>query len=308
MRNSILFSSILALLMLSNFAFWSWLNKPHSAQPWNGVITGLSFNPMRLEHDPSKNSFPSSQEIEQDLALLQNKVHAVRTYSVSNGFEVIPELAKRYDLNVSLGAWIGKDAEANQQEVDRLISLSRQNHNNIVRTLVGNEALLRKDVSLEELIGFIRQVKQHTWRPVSTSETWDTWLKYPELAEEVDFIAAHILPYWEGISVDNALDYVFQRYYQLQRTFPDKPVVITEVGWPSNGKPIKQAQASLVNQARFLRAFFNRAHAENITYYTIEAFDQPWKMTEEGSAGAYWGLFNAGKCQSNCRQKLKINE
>ncbi len=295
MKNSVLFSSILILLALANLGFWTWLNQPHSAQPWNGVITGVSFNPMRLDHDPAKNRFPGSQEIEQDLALLQNKVYAVRTYSVSNGFDVIPALAKRYDLNVSVGAWIGEDAEANQREIDKLIALSRQNHDNIVRTLVGNEALLREDVSVEELTGFIRQVKQQTWRPVSTSETWDTWLKYPELAAEVDFIAAHILPYWEGVSIDDALDYVFQRYYQLQRAFPGKPVVITEVGWPSNGKPIKQAEASLVNQARFLRAFFNRAHAENITYYTIEAFDQPWKMTEEGSAGAYWGLFNAGR-------------
>ncbi len=293
MKKTILFSSLLGLLALTNLAFWAWLNQPHFAQPWNGVITGVSFNPMRLDHDPAANSFPSPQEIEQDLALLQDKVHAVRTYSVGNGFDVIPELAKRYGLNVSLGAWIGKDNDANQREIESLIALSRQNHNNIVRTLVGNEALLREDVSVDELIGFIRQVKQRTWRPVSTSETWDTWLKYPELAAEVDFIAAHILPYWEGIAVDDALDYVFQRYYQLQQAFPDKPVVITEVGWPSNGKPIKQAQASLVNQARFLRAFFNRADVENITYYTIEAFDQPWKMTEEGSAGAYWGLFDA---------------
>lgn len=274
-------------------AFWAWLNQPHSAQAWNGVITGVSFNPMRQHHDPAQNLFPSQEEIEQDLALLQNKVHAVRTYSVSNGFDVIPELAGQYGLNVSLGAWIGENALANQQEIDKLIALSRANHANIVRTLVGNEALLRKDVSVEQLIAYIRQVKRQTWRPVSTSETWDTWLKYPELADEVDFIAAHILPYWEGVSADQALDYVFQRYYQLQQAFPDKPVVITVVGWPSNGKPIKQAQASLVNQARFLRAFFNRAHTENITYYTIEAFDQPWKMTEEGSAGAYWGLFDA---------------
>jgi len=223
MKKTVIFSSTLGLLVLINLSLWAWLNQPHSAQPWNGVITGVSFNPMRLEHNPAENKFPSRQQIEQDLALLQNKVHAIRTYSVSNGLDVIPELANHYNLNVSLGAWIGRDTDANQREIDRLIALSRQNHSNIVRTLVGNEALLREDVSVEELIEYIRQVKQHTWRPVSTSETWDTWLKYPELAQEVDFIAAHILPYWEGIAIDDALDYVFQRYYLLQRTFPDKP-------------------------------------------------------------------------------------
>ncbi len=254
---------------------------------------GLSFNPMRRHHDPSKQLFPDSQEIDQDLALLKDKVHAVRTYSVNNGLEAIPELAAKYRLNVTIGAWIGTNAENNQQEVDHLITLSRQDHPNIVRTLVGNEALLRQDITVKDLIHFIRQVKNKTWRPVSTSETWNIWLKYPELADEVDFIAAHILPYWEGIPIESAVDYVFQRYYQLQKAFPNKQIIITEVGWPSNGQPVKKAEASLINQARFMRTFLNRAHAEKVTYYAVEAFDQPWKMSDEGSSGAYWGLYDS---------------
>jgi len=145
------------------------------------------------------------------------------------------------------------------------------------------------------LINYIREVKRRTWRPVSTSETWDRWLANPELANEVDYIGAHILPYWEGISVNDAVDYVFDRYHDLQVAFPNKPIVLTEVGWPSDGQPIKNASASKTNQAKFLREFLNRAAKEKLTYYVIEAFDQPWKMTNEGSAGAYWGIFDADR-------------
>lgn len=154
---------------------------------------------------------------------------------------------------------------------------------------------MRKELSVDELIVYLRQVRQQTWRPVSTLETWDIWIAHPELADEVDFIATHILPYWEGIPADKALDYVFARYQQLRTAFPDKPIVITEVGWPSDGQPIQQAEASTINQAKFLRDFLNRAEQENLTYYVVEAFDQPWKQTTEGSSGAYWGLYSADR-------------
>ncbi|MFZ2404881.1 MAG: glycosyltransferase, partial [Methylobacter sp.] len=145
------------------------------------------------------------------------------------------------------------------------------------------------------LIEYIREVKRNTWRPVSTSETWDMWIAHPKLVDEVDFIAVHILPYWEGIAAEDAVDYVFDRYHDVQKAYPNKPIVITEVGWPSDGQPFKHATASVSNQAKFLREFLNRADAEKVTYYIVEAFDQPWKMSLEGSAGAYWGIFNADR-------------
>ena len=293
MKKTAIFLITLSLLVFANLVLWAYLNQPQNAREWDGVMMGLSFNPLRRHHDPVKRSYPNRKEIDQDLELLKDRTHAVRTYSVNYGLDVIPELAAKHKLNVTLGAWIGKDALANQREVDRLIALSRQDYRNIVRTMVGNEALLRKDVTVGELIYFIRQVKSQTWRPVSTSETWHTWLEYPELAEEVDFIATHILPYWERIPAEEAVDFVFQRYYQLQEAFPDKQIIITEVGWPSNGQPQGRAKGTLFNQARFLREFLSRAHAENIIYYAVEAFDQPWKMTGEGSSGAYWGLYDA---------------
>ncbi len=288
------FSAItLALLVVANILFWAYMNQPKEVQSWNDSIMGVSFNPMRQHHDPEKGLYPTEEEINEDLALLKGKVHAVRTYSAMNGLERVPNLAAQYNLNVSLGAWINSDPVVSQKEIDALIGISRNKHRNIVRTIVGNESIMRKEVSVDQLIGYLRQVRQHTWRPVSTSETWDIWIANPELVEEVDFIATHILPYWEGIPADQAVDYVFDRYQALKTAYPDKPIVLTEVGWPSDGQPIRQAEASLANQAKFLRDFLNRAKQEKLIYYVVEAFDQPWKQSMEGSSGAYWGMFNA---------------
>jgi len=286
---------MLGLLVIANLFFWAYMNRPDKVQPWVGPMTGVSFNPMRAEDDPEKGLFPSVAEINEDLSLLAGKVHAVRTYSVLNGLEQVPGLAAQHKLNATIGAWISSDPVASQKEVDTLINISRGEHDNIVRTLVGNESIMRKEVTVEELTTYLRQVRKRTWRPVSTSETWDIWMAHPELVNEVDFIATHILPYWEGIPIEEALDYVFDRYHALQQAFPNKLIVITEVGWPSDGQPIRRAEASKANQVKFLRDFLNRAKSEGVTYYLVEAFDQPWKQTKEGSSGAYWGIFNADR-------------
>jgi len=281
---------------MANFFFWAYINRPDKVQSWVGPMMGVSFNPMRAQHDPTEGIYPSEAEINDDLSLMEGRVHAVRTYSVQNGLERVPELAAQHNLNVTVGAWISSNPVESQKEIDALISISRNKHaDNIVRTLVGNESLLRKEVTIEELIAYLKQVRKNTWRPVSTSETWDTWLAHPELANEVDFIAAHILPYWEGIAAEQAVDYVFDRYQALRDAFPNKPIVLTEVGWPSDGQPIRGATASKANQVKFLRDFLNRAKQQGLTYYVVEAFDQPWKQAMEGSSGAYWGIFTADR-------------
>lgn len=256
---------------------------------------GLTYDPTRKNDDPRDNKFIKEEDIDSDLALLENKVHAIRTYSMLRGQNKIPEIAAKHDLNVTMGAWIDGDLEKNRQELETLISVSRQNNPKIIRVMVGNEVMLRADLPEEALIEYIREVKKRNWRPVSTSETWAEWLKHPNLAKEVDFIAVHILPYWEGIAADDAVDYIFDRYHDVQKAYPDKPVVITELGWPSDGQPSRHATASVSNQAKILREFLNRADKEHVTYYIVEAFDQPWKTSIEGSAGAYWGIFNADR-------------
>jgi cellulose synthase/poly-beta-1,6-N-acetylglucosamine synthase-like glycosyltransferase/exo-beta-1,3-glucanase (GH17 family) len=298
----------LMLLLAVNFSIWSYVNNPLQIQPWTKTTMGVTYDAMRKQDTQTSNTFPSAEEIENDLTLLTDKVFAVRTYSVDKekGLDKIPEIAARHNLNTTVGAWIDVDSEKNRHEVDTLIEISKQNNPKLIRLMVGNEVLLRahsreatSEQSVasveEELIGYIREVKKNANRPVSTSETWDMWLKHPKLANEVDFIAVHILPYWEGIPAEEAVDYVFNQYNEIKKAYPNKPVIITEVGWPSDGQPVRHATASIKNQAKFLRDFLNRADKEKVTYYVVEAFDQPWKQSIEGSAGAYWGIFNADR-------------
>ncbi len=295
MKTKIVSVIALALLVFINFSIWSYVNNPLQLQPWTKTTMGVTFDPMREQDTQTSDTFPSEADIDHDLSLLANKVHAVRTYSVLKGLDKIPELAAKYNLNTTVGAWIDGNLEKNRQEIETLIKVIRQNNPKILRVMVGNEVLLRAEITTDQLIEYIREVKKNTWRPVSTSETWDVWIKHPELVAEVDFIAVHILPYWEGIAAEDAVDYVFDRYHDVQQAYPNKPIVITEVGWPSDGQPFKHATASVSNQAKFLREFLNRADVEKVTYYIVEAFDQPWKRSLEGSAGAYWGIFNADR-------------
>lgn len=284
---------VLLLILLMNLGVWAWLNSTHPSPSWDGTIMGLSFNPNHTEHSPEDGYQPPEESIRADLEKLQGVAHAVRTYSVTNGLEMIPALADQVGLNVSIGAWIGQHTGGNEQEITNLIKLSNSRLNNIVRVLVGNEAILRADVTVDEMLTLIKQVKDQVWRPVSTAEPWHVWLQNPELVEAVDFIGVHILPYWEGIPADQAVDYVLMRYRELKDAYPNKPVVIMEVGWPSDGATRQGAKPSLANQANFLRAFLNIARAESMTYYIVEAFDQPWKRALEGTVGAYWGIYDA---------------
>ncbi len=146
-----------------------------------------------------------------------------------------------------------------------------------MRVIVGNEALLRTDQTVEEMIGYLKRVRKEIKAPVSLAEPWHIWLKYPELVEHVDFMAVHILPYWEGLDVDQAVDYVVSRYDQLRAAYPDKKIVIAEVGWPSNGRTRNAATATQANQAKFLRRFLAVAERNGYTYYVMEAFDQLYK-------------------------------
>ncbi len=135
------------------------------------------------------------------------------------------------------------------------------------------------------------EVRSRVDVPVSTGETWDTWIAHPELADHVDFIAAHILPYWEGIPAQAAVGHAIDRYKALEKAFPGKRIVIAEFGWPSQGYNNLAAQPNVLAEAETVRAFVKAARMHQISYNVIEAFDQPWKGAE-GSVGAYWGLYN----------------
>jgi exo-beta-1,3-glucanase (GH17 family) len=153
---------------------------------------------------------------------------------------------------------------------------------------------LRAEWNVDELMKVIQRVKRQVSVPVTTGETWDIWRDYPKLASSVDFIGAHILPYWDEVTAAQAVDHSLKLFYQLKDQHPGKRIVIAEFGWPSAGYNRQVAEPGRREQATVLRQFVARADALGIDYNIIEAFDQPWK-TMEGSVGRYWGIYDASR-------------
>ncbi len=285
-------TTILAVLLCALLALGTWtlVNRPAEVPGFTGEVAGLAFSPFHRGESPQDNSYPTIGEMRTDLLQAASMTGRIRTYTVQGALADIPRLAEDLPLRITLGGWLDRNLDGNATEIARLIAVTR-NHRNVERVLVGNETLLREDLTPTQLIGYIRQVKQAVRVPVSTAEPWHVWLAHPELAKQVDFITIHLLPYWEGLSVDDSLRFMMDKLATVRAAYPGKQVVIGEVGWPSDGVDIKNARASRVNQALFLRRFFATAEQRGLDYFVMEAFDQPWKTSFEGRAAGYWGMF-----------------
>ena len=273
------------------FGMWAYVNQPTSEPPWPERVQGMAFSPFYASQDPVVQVLPSDVDIDRDLQLLSGKVTAIRTYSSLKSLGRVPEIAARHQLKVAVGAWLDRRVATNELEVQAAIDLANQ-HPNVIRLMIGNEVILRGDLSVAQLGAQLDRVRDSVSQPVSTAEPWHVWLRHPELVKHVDYLAVHLLPYWEGIGVEQAIDYLTSCMEQLERAYPGKPIVIAEVGWPSDGRTREAAVASTSNEAMFLRRFLDRARQEGYIYYLMEAFDQPWKARYEGAVGAYWGIYD----------------
>ncbi|HYC05559.1 MAG TPA: glycosyltransferase [Azospirillaceae bacterium] len=284
--------AVLLLLILGNIGAWALSNRPASERAWSGTIAGVAFSPYQADQDPQAGRHPSEADIKRDLEVVADHVQAIRTYTALNGIDRVPALAAEHGLKVTTGAWISGDLSANEAEINSLVRLART-HKNIDRLMVGNEVILRDDIEVPALIDYIQRVKRQVEQPVSTAEPWHVWLKHPELAEAVDFITIHLLPYWEKLPIDEAVPYAMERYNEVKARFPNKHILIGEAGWPSDGAYRGGSEASLVNQAKFIRTFLNVAGQQRLDYFIMEGFDQPWKKAIGGIAEANWGIWDA---------------
>ena len=193
------------LLIVAAFAAltvsaWALVNRPTPEPAWPKRIQGFAFQPYQKDQDAIRRDDPTLAQIKGDLALLAGKTRAVRTYSTLGTIGEVPALARRFGIHVTVGAWLNSDRVRNSQEVERAIQLANR-YDNVVRVIVGNEVLMRDDLPLDELTEYLDEVRSATRQPVSTAEPWHVWLAHPELADHVDFLAVHMLPYWEGVDV-----------------------------------------------------------------------------------------------------------
>src|SRR3984957_3011004 len=285
--------AVLALVACVHAGLWALLRTQETAPDFTGQLASVSYAPFAGSQHPDFGDRPTAEQIRADLKAIAPYTRAIRTYSSTGGAELVPPIAAEFGLKVTVGAWIDKDKDRNEREIRSALDLARHN-SNVNAIVVGNETTLRAEMSVDDLIKLIQQVKRQSPVPVTTGEIWTGWIDHPELASAVDFIGAHILPYWEGFDYTHAVDHTIEFYDKLRQMHPGKRIVIAEFGWPSGGYNFHDANPGRIEQAQILRDFVTRAEAYGIDYNIVEAIDQPWK-TMEGGVGPYWGLLDASR-------------
>ena len=235
------------------------------------------------------------EQIAADLAQLAKISDCVRTYSIDNGLDQVPGLAAKVGLKVMQGIWLGSDRFKNLAQISTVIGLTKQYPDVISSVVVGNEVLLRGEMTTADLVAIIRSVKAQVSVPVTYADVWEYWLRNREVYDAVDFITIHILPYWEDIPIRAryAAAHVDAIRKQVAVAFPGKEILIGETGWPSEGRMRAGALPSRTNQARVVSEILSMAKQENFRVNLIEAYDQPWKRQLEGTVGGYWGLIDS---------------
>ncbi|TAK50130.1 MAG: glycosyltransferase [Xanthobacteraceae bacterium] len=285
--------AVLACVVALHAAIWGFLRGQEKAPDFTGILPSMSYAPFQGSGHPDVDNIPTTEKIRADMKVLAPMTRAIRLYSSTGGVEMVPPLAAEAGLKVTIGAWIDKNTDRNEREMEAAIDLARRN-GNINGVVVGNETIYRGEQKVEDLIKLIQRVKRSVDVPVTTGEIWNIWLEHPELAASVDFIAAHILPYWEGFSDKQAVDQAFIIYQKLREAFPGKRIVIAEFGWPSAGYNLRAATPGRFEQAVVLRTFVSRAETIGMEYNIVESIDQPWKFFE-GGVGPYWGILDASR-------------
>lgn len=296
---SIVFCGVLSCILL--FALWSYLGRtqiiPEPDIPNDHKFECISYTPLIGSETPWKltETFHIPRErIESDFALLSKNFDCIRIYSMK-GYEEVIDLAPKYGLKMILSAWIGGKDDENEAEIKALIAAAKRYQNSVKFVLVGNEVLLRHEQTETQMIELVKRVKKELPDiPVSYGEVLGFWKQYGRLADVVDFLTIHILPYWSDLPprIDDIVNYVQWDASQISKLYPDKIFYVGEIGWPSQGRVRGLSEPSPVNEARFFRAIIPLMEKLGWHYNLIEAFDQPWKRGSEGCVGGYWGLYD----------------
>jgi len=292
-KTVILFTFVMAVIG----GVWWWLGAavPMPASPLSAgeKLYCVSYAPFRGRQTPLDLSTKIEPwQIEEDLVQLSKLTDCVRIYSVDFGLEHVPEIAEKHGLKVLLGLWVSGHADRTKYQIDTGIALAKRFPQVIRAVVVGNEALLRGEIAASALAELLRTVKSQVAMPVTYADVWEFWLRHRELANVVDFVTVHILPYWEDhpIAAEHAAAHVDSIRRQVVTAFVGKEVLIGEVGWPSAGRMRAGALPSPANQALVLHDILASGKRENFRVNIIEAFDQPWKRFLEGTVGGHWGI------------------
>ena len=295
MRSAAIAAAMLAVTA-GHVSFWSWRNAPTLVEAEPGRIQSVSYSPSGRDYDPTESPVVPVERIEKDMSAIVGFADGVRTYSSLGAQGDVPAIAARKGLDVSLGIWISRDKARNEEEIRRGIALAKAVRG-VTRVVVGNESLLRADVTDAELASYVKRVRAAVPRriQVGTADVWSEMVKARETVKVSDYLGVHVLPYWEGVPVERALYWVRDRLDTVRKAHPGKPLFIGEVGWPSGGDNFHDAFPSVEAQAAVVRGFAAEAGALGLSYNVVEAFDGVWKTSIEGSPGPTWGVLDADR-------------
>ncbi len=267
----------------------------------NGKISGISFSPYMEGQEPSEKSLISEQQIADRLEVIRPYTEWIRTFSTTQGNEEVPRIAHEKSLKTLVGAWLDSDLENNEKEITNIIRIASEGYADMIA--IGNEVLLREDLEVEQLIDYIKRVKQAVPHiPVGYVDAYYMFVNYPEIVDYCDVLFANCYPFWEHCALEISVDYMKKMYELVSQNAKGKKVVISETGWPTRGEQYGAAVPSYENAMRYFIQTQEWVQKENIHLFYFSSFDEVWKINHEGEYGAYWGLWDKDgvfKFQSN---------
>ncbi|MBN1108354.1 MAG: hypothetical protein JXA55_06270 [Bacteroidales bacterium] len=252
-------------------------------------IHGLCFSSYLRGQAPG--SIISAEQIRSRIDIIKPYTRWIRTFSCTDGGELIPAIAKENGLKVMAGAWLGDDREKNELEISNLVKVVKAGNADLVA--VGNEVLYRDELTEEELLDYIRRVKEMLpGAAVGYVDAYYEFINRPSITDAVDVIFTNCYPFWEGCHIDYSLIYIKNMYYSVMKAAKGKRIVISETGWPDRGTAFEASEPSLENALKYFINIQRWSLEENIEIMYFSSFDESWKIGSEGDVGAYWGLWN----------------
>lgn len=252
-------------------------------------IHGLSFSPYVDGQSPG--SPISTQQIRQRLELIQPYTHWIRTFSCTDGNQDIPGIAQEYGLKTMVGVGIGEDTSKNEQELSNGVDLAKKGSVDILA--IGNEVLLRNDISEEKLLEYILRAKRQLPDiDVAYVDAYFLFEKHLRIVNACDLLLINCYPFWERCPAQYALAYMKEMYSRAIAVANGKKVIISETGWPNKGTPYGGAEPGYDNALKYFINTYQWANQEDIEIFYFSSFDEAWKVDDEGDVGAYWGIWD----------------
>ncbi|NOU61962.1 glycosyl hydrolase family 17 protein [Marinifilum caeruleilacunae] len=258
-------------------------------QHLNRGMHGICFSPYMEGQEPGTQI--SEEQIRRRMEIVSPHTKWIRSFSCTEGNELIPKIAREFGLKTMVGAWLGKYQSINENEIEGVIEVAKAGYADIVA--VGNEVLYREDLTEEELLKYIYRVKEELpGIPVAYVDAYYEFANRPKVTEACDVILANCYPFWEGCSLENSYLYMKDMYNRALSAGAGKKVIISETGWPNVGEPFHGAEPSQENAMKYFIQSQNWSKEEDIEIFYFSSFDEEWKTSDEGDVGAYWGIWD----------------